>query len=85
MVEALSEGGVTRMYEDIYSDVEGCFGHIQNNKYHPYGRGFGLEYISVNIEDETFTDTLSTTYCGRPILIDFPREHLSKKYIGELQ
>lgn len=85
MVEALSEGGVTRMYADIYSDVEGCFGHIQNNKYHPYGRGFGLEYISVNIEDETFTDTLSTTYCGRPILIDFPREHLSKKYIGELQ
>lgn len=75
------------MYDNIYNNVNGYFGRISSDgeTENDYGRGFSIDKIIRDIEDNTYTLELSTLYLGQRVTTNLPRGHLDKKYIGELQ
>lgn len=74
------------MYDNVYNDICNYYGYFSaDGTQHDCGRGFELKKVSKNIEYNTYTDTLSTLCFQNRETVDLPRNHLDKKYIGELQ
>lgn len=73
------------MYENIYNNSNGFFGYTSDGNPHDCGNGFRIVRVYKNLEDNTYTLRLTSTYGDSEIIHDFPRGHLDKRYIGELQ